>query len=189
MLHYLEPDEVALLLRTASRSGVTGKRNAAVIALMYGCGLRVGECCWLRADGIDRERMVVYVPPEGKTGTRVQPLPEAMLKYLDAWEKVRPRYAERNPSTDAYFLSGRGNRIDRTAIYKEVRRYGAKCGMRPERVHPHAFRHSHAMALLRNPSALITDVQASMGHADLSSTMVYLHADDRRLQELYRDTF
>lgn len=200
---YLEAEEVTAILEAARRSGRSGVRNAAAIALCYYGLLRVGEAVHLRAADMSVHLRTLRTPPEGKTGSRAVVLPEDAAPYLTAWDALRPEYAERTGEPCAFWLvSKTGKRLDPSAINRALDRYADKAGIggvgeavtaqgatvQRHRVRPHMLRHSGAMRVVRNPKASPVDVQRALGHKRMSSTAVYLHMDDKRYREVVDGT-
>jgi integrase/recombinase XerD len=178
----LSPGEAERLIDAAAGTSPRALRDAALVELLYGAGLRVSEAVSLDRAGVDLdERLVRTVGKGGKE--RVVPVGrsavEALRRYL---ARGRPHLdRKRRPEL---FLNAQGGALTRAGVFLILRRLAAKAGLEPERVHPHLLRHSFATHLLEG-GADLRSVQEMLGHADLSTTELYTHVTDRRRRETY----
>lgn len=170
----LEPDEVAPETPLWRR-----RRDDAVLELLYGSGLRVGELCALDVDGIDARRGVVTVWGKGGKERRV-PMTKASLDAIRTWLKSRVEVVG-EPSGSALFLNGRGGRMG----VRDVRRIVDERSPTP--THPHALRHTFATHLL-DGGADLRIVQELLGHSDVATTQRYTHVSKERLRSVYTST-
>ena len=151
-------------------------RDDAVLEVLYGSGLRVGELCGLDLTDLDlgRARATVW----GKGGKqRVVPLSTPSVAALRAWQDLRPELLV-GPTTAALFLNRRGHRL----TPRDVRRVIDRRAVSP--THPHALRHTFATHLL-DGGADLRAVQELLGHADLATTQRYTHVSRERLRAVY----
>jgi integrase/recombinase XerD len=156
-------------------------RDAAILELLYACGLRVSELTGLNLDRLNLPGLEVRVIGKGNKERRVpmgEPARDRLHRYLSgprqAWTAGRP--------SPAVFLSRRGTRLGREAVWRLVRRWGRE-GI-GEDVTPHTFRHSFATHLLEGGADLRV-VQSLLGHASISTTQLYTHLTGERLREVY----
>jgi len=163
------PAEVEQLVDGLLADDPLGLRNAALVELVYSCGLRSAEAVGLDLADVDLEREQVHV--RGKGGKeRLLPLGEEAAWQLGRWLRDgRPALAR--GACDALFLSVRGRRLDTSALRRLV-------------PHPHRLRHAYATHLLEGGADLRT-IQELLGHASLSTTQIYSHVDARRLRRVY----
>jgi integrase/recombinase XerD len=178
----LSPGEAERLIDAAAGTTPRALRDAALVELLYGAGLRVSEAVSLEKAGIDVERRLVRIV--GKGGKeRVVPVGrravEALRRYLS---RGRPHLDRKH--RPELFLNAQGGALTRAGAFLILRRLAAKAGLEPERVHPHLLRHSFATHLLEG-GADLRSVQEMLGHADLSTTELYTHVTDRRRREMY----
>jgi integrase/recombinase XerD len=178
----LSPGEAERLIEAASGTTPRSLRDAALVELLYGSGLRVSEAVGLERSAIDLdERLVRCLGKGGKE--RIVPLgrrgTEAVRRYLS---RGRP-YLDRRHRPEL-FLNARGGPLTRAGAFLILRRLAAKAGLEPDRVHPHLLRHSFATHLLEG-GADLRSVQEMLGHADLATTELYTHVTDRRRREAY----
>ena len=144
-------------------------RNAALLELVYSCGLRSAEAVDLDLVDVDLDREHVHV--RGKGGKeRLVPVGEEASWRLGRWLRDgRPALAR--GACDALFLSVRGRRLDTSTLRRLV-------------PNPHRLRHAYATHLLEGGADLRT-IQELLGHASLSTTQIYSHVDARRLRRVY----
>jgi integrase/recombinase XerD len=178
----LARDQVEAILAAPPGDDPVAVRDAAVLELLYACGLRVSELVGLDLDRLDLEALQVRVIGKGNRERRVpmgEPARDRLHRYL-----LGPRAAwTAGRSTPAVFVSQRGARLTRESAWRIVRRWSAAAGIR-ERVTPHTFRHSFATHLLEGGADLRV-VQALLGHASISTTQLYTHLTGERLREVY----
>jgi integrase/recombinase XerD len=178
----LSPSEVERLIDAAAGTTPRTLRDRALVELLYGAGLRVGEAVVLDKGGVDLDqRLVRTIGKGGKE--RVVPVGreavEALRRYLG---RGRPHLDRRH--RPELFLNAQGGPLTRAGAFLLLRKLAAKAGLEPERVHPHLLRHSFATHLLEG-GADLRSVQEMLGHADLATTELYTHVTDRRRRELY----
>ncbi|MDX1649807.1 MAG: tyrosine recombinase [Myxococcota bacterium] len=181
----LRPDETEALLRAAAADdGPLALRDVALLEVLYGGGLRVGELVSAPVEALDRRAGLMRVQGKGRK-ERLVPLGEPALDALDAWLRHgRPvlQRAGRRPC-DALLLSRRGRALTRQTVFARLRVLARRAGLAPERVSPHVLRHAFATDLLEG-GADLRAVQTLLGHADLSTTQIYTHVSRRRLRAL-----
>jgi integrase/recombinase XerD len=178
----LSPRETELLIEAATGTTPRAMRDAALVELLYGGGLRVSEAVGLERAAVDLEERLVRCIGKGNK-ERIVPIgrsaAEALRRYL---ARGRP-YLDRRLRPEL-FLNARGGPLTRAGAFLIVRRLAEKAGLDPERVHPHLLRHSFATHLLEG-GADLRSVQEMLGHADLATTQIYTHVSDRRRREAY----
>ena len=176
----LTPDQVdALLAAAAADTGPAAVRHRAVITVLADLGLRVGELVGLDVTDVGAERGHRSVRFVGKGGkARRRALTPAAAAALDAY------LAERgDPGDGPLFVTARGARLDRHAVFRLIRRLARQAGIAgADRLSPHSLRHAFATAA-REEGVPLEDVQDAMGHADPRTTRRY----DRDRHNLDRD--
>ncbi|HKU44702.1 MAG TPA: tyrosine recombinase XerC [Polyangiales bacterium] len=184
----LSAEDANLLVDTAA-SGAPPKllevRDRALLELLYGGGLRVGEIAALTLARLDFGASQLRVHGKGNK-ERILPLGAPALRALSEYLAVRGSF--RNPKTgaqhpEAVFLGRFGTRLGARQIENLVRRYGLLALGRPD-LHPHALRHSCATHLL-DAGADLRGIQEFLGHSSLSTTQRYTHVSIDRLFEVY----
>lgn len=177
----LNSSELGTLLDGSRRGGEIPLRDAALLELLYGCGLRASEACGLRVRDVDLGQRRVRVTGKGDK-QRVVPLggkaAHAIGRYL---REGRPQLAARS-DTPVLFLSVRGRPLSpsdvRRILASALRREGL-----PSRS-PHALRHSYATHLLEGGADLLS-IQELLGHASVATTQVYTHVSVRHLKSAH----
>jgi len=182
----LAPEAADELLRTVSADAPaawTEDRDRAVLALLWGCGLRIGEALALdRGDVGDDPRGVRELVVRGKGGRmRRVPVLAAVAANLAAAVATCP-YPQ--PPGAPLFLGVKGRRLDASVVRGAMRRWRRALGL-PESATPHALRHSFASHLL-DGGADLRSVQELLGHASLSTTQIYTRVETGRLLDAYR---
>ncbi len=161
-------------------------RDSAVLLLLYGAGLRIGEALGLTKGAVESllasRRDVLDITGKGNK-TRLVPLLPQALEALTAYRDACPFMGALGPH-DAFFLGARGGPLDPAIVQKRVRDMRRALGL-PETVTPHALRHSFATHLLGAGGDLRT-IQELLGHASLSTTQRYTDVDAARLSAVYR---
>ncbi|MHB8262721.1 MAG: tyrosine-type recombinase/integrase [Acidimicrobiales bacterium] len=166
-------------------------RDMAIVEVLYGCGIRVGELCALDMEGLNMEDAILTVIGKGNKQRSV-PMHSLCVESLDAWlshgrgaitAQMGSLSRDRSfrEAQFAVFLGMRGGRIDP----REVRRIVDKRS--PIHVHPHQLRHSFATHLL-DGGADLRVVQELLGHEKLATTQIYTHVSKERLLSTYSDT-
>jgi site-specific recombinase XerD len=155
------------------------RRDDAVLELLYGSGVRVGELCGLDVDAVDLARAGLVVWGKGGKERRV-PLSEPATDALAAWLRIR-RDVLADSGGAALFGNERGNRLTPRDVRRIIDRRS------PVPTHPHALRHSFATHLL-DGGADLRAVQELLGHSDVSTTQRYTHVSKERLRTVYADT-
>ena len=178
----LSPGEAERLIDAAAGTTPRALRDAALVELLYGAGLRVSEAVGLVRNAVDLDQRLVRCIGKGDK-ERIVPIgrqaADALRRYL---ARGRPHLDTRH--RPELFLNARGGPLTRAGAFLIVRRLAEKAGLDPARVHPHLLRHSFATHLLEG-GADLRSVQEMLGHADLATTELYTHVSDRRRRELY----
>lgn len=169
--------EVEKLL-SAPGNSATGRRDRAMLELLYATGIRAGELVSLSRENLDLEQRMVRVTGKGGRQRLVPfgaPAAEALAGYLAG----RPGI-----SSGPVFPGRGGHPLSRQAVWKALRRAALAAGLEG-RVYPHILRHSFATHFLAG-GAGIRSVQELLGHASLATTQVYTHLDRGRLKDAHR---
>jgi integrase/recombinase XerC len=163
------------------------RRDTAILMLLYGAGLRIGEALGLTkamVEGLLKAGQdTLQITGKGNKARLVPLLPQA-IEAMQAYRDSCPLMAALAPS-DAFFLGARGGPLDPAIVQKRVRELRQQLGL-PDSVTPHALRHSFATHLLGAGGDLRT-IQELLGHASLSTTQRYTDVDAARLSEVYRN--
>jgi len=180
---YLELHEVEALLKAPDISKPRGLRDAAMLEVLYGTGLRVSELCNLVAEDVELERGFLITRGKGNK-ERVVPLGEPALNAIRAYIDGDGRsYFLKGETSPFLFLSRGTKAMTRQGFWKNLKRYARDAGISKD-ISPHKLRHSFATHLVER-GADLRAVQAMLGHADLSTTEIYTHVNRERLKSIY----
>jgi integrase/recombinase XerD len=173
-----------LLEQPARRSTPEGKRDRAMLELMYATGLRVTELVSLDVSDVQLEGEKPYVRLVGKGNRERQiPLLDQPVQELSEYIRfARPRLVGERDET-ALFVNRRGERLTRQGFWLILKGYAGEAGIRG-RVTPHTLRHSFATHMLRGGMD-IHKVQELLGHANISTTQVYTQVSREHIREAY----
>src|SRR5450759_3544525 len=150
-------------------------RDRAILETLYATGMRVSELTDLRMSNVFFDDQMVKVFGKGSK-ERLIPIGIPALEWIQKYQsEVRGTVAKKHGSNDAVFLNWRGKPMTRAAIWNIVKEY-ARLARISKEVHPHTFRHSFATHLLEG-GADLRAVQEMLGHADISTTQIYMHID------------
>ena len=163
--------------------GPTGRRDLALLELLYATGIRVGELCGLDLDDLDHERRVVRVLGKGRK-ERAVPYGAPAADALRSWVDRGRRALVTESSGPALFVGVRGGRLDQRAARRIVHERLAAVDGAPD-LGPHGLRHTAATHLLEG-GADLRSVQEILGHASLGTTQIYTHVSNERLRAAYR---
>jgi integrase/recombinase XerD len=179
----LTADEVDALLRAPNRSVPTGLRNAALLTLMYRCGLRVSEACGLHLRDVRWKDGQLHLRADVAKGGReaVAYLDEQTEQLLRQWVDVRRQHAAGMPHL---FTTLAGGPVDRRYVWEMIGRCARRAGI-DRHVNPHMLRHTYATELLRE-GFNVREVQQLLRHADIRTTVIYTHLVDADLQKKIR---
>ncbi|MBW2603307.1 MAG: site-specific tyrosine recombinase XerD [Deltaproteobacteria bacterium] len=178
----LSVSEVNLLLNIPDSSKPLGKRNAAMIELLYAAGLRVSELVNLKFLDVNLEACFVRVLGKGSK-ERIVPFGlYAKDKIDDYIHNSRPSLLKHRIS-QYLFVARAGKPMTRQGFWKLLKQYVKQAGIK-KKVTPHSFRHSFASHLLEGGADLRT-VQVMLGHVDISSTQIYTHVTRDRLRQIH----
>jgi len=176
---FLNIDEVERLLDTPSNSTTFGKRDKAMLELLYSCGLRVSELINLSYHNIHIQDE--YIRIHGKRNKeRMLPMGEVAIDYLTAYEKEARPLLLKNGQCDSYFLSNRGKAMSRQNFFYIIKSYAMQAGIEKP-LSPHSLRHAFATHLVQK-GADLRSVQLMLGHSDISSTQLYTHIQNAQLK-------
>ena len=166
-------------LRDKSRK-ITGPRQA-ILEVLYGCGIRIGELVGLNLQDVDLASGEMRVFGKGRK-ERIAPLGAPAVKAINAWLAVRVA-AINSEDSNALFLGARGERISAPVVRRALKARALQQGI-TSNVYPHRLRHSFASHVLQS-SGDLRAVQELMGHASIASTQVYTHLDFQHLAKVY----
>lgn len=179
----LSEAEVEALLAAPNTATAAGLRDRAMLELLYATGLRVSEMVSMRLNSLNLTQGVVRVMGKGSK-ERLVPVGEEARQWLERYlRQGRSELLLRYPATDTLFPGSQGTAITRQGFWQRIKYY-AQVAQIPKSLSPHTLRHAFATHLL-NHGADLRVVQMLLGHSSLSTTQIYTHVANRRLQELH----
>ena len=179
----LSEEDVGKLIDSPDTESSYGLRDRSMLEMMYSSGLRVSELVSLQVNQINTRLGLVRLTGKGNK-ERVIPVGEEALFWLTRYlEVARPRLIRDTVINDALYLSSRGSAITRQAFWQHIKKYSLSAGIKTV-YSPHSLRHAFATHLLNHGADLRT-VQLLLGHSSLSTTQIYTHIAQARLQNLH----
>ena len=178
----LTVEEVDLLLDITLNSPFD-YRNKAMLELMYGAGLRVSELVSLTLNQIDLENGLIRIMGKGRKEREI-PIGEYGVYYLKLYLEHRGMLIKNHRTEDALFLNNHGKQITRQGFFKILKQLLLDKGLNPD-VSPHTLRHSFATHLLSH-GADLRSIQEMLGHSDISTTKIYTHVSDEKVEADYK---
>jgi integrase/recombinase XerC len=182
----LSVEEAIRFIETPDPDSGLGKRDRAMLELMYATGVRVSELTKLDVSDVDLGNKLIRVTGKRRKERIVpfgDPAREALRSYLGVREDFLSKAQISERDDKALFLNYQGTRITTRSVGRMVEKYIRICaGM--HNISPHALRHSFATHLL-DSGADLRDIQELLGHARLSTTQIYTHVSMEKLVEVY----
>jgi integrase/recombinase XerD len=176
----LSEGQIESLLKAPDVVTPLGVRDRAWMELLYASGLRVSELALIPALSVFLDEGFLKVLGKGRK-ERLIPFGESAEHWIRAWLVHRPAF---KPRSDALFVGRSGEPLTRQHLWRLLKGYAVKAGIRRESVSPHVLRHAFATHLLDH-GADLRAVQAMLGHADITTTQIYTHVHQARLRALY----
>lgn len=181
---FLYYDEAETLVE-APRQGRESCRDKAMLELLYGSGLRVGEAVGLNIGDVHLTEGYIRVMGKGSK-ERLQPLGGYAAAALADYLRQRAERGDSLMPQEPLFLNSRGKRLGDRAVRTMVDRY-MKQTAQLKHISPHSLRHSFATHLLDN-GADIRAIQELLGHESIATTQKYTHVSSSRIKEVYQRT-
>lgn len=186
----LSHEEVGVLLDAAREdASAEGRRLYAFLQILYASGLRVSELISLKLSHLQHikdKKNATYLFIRGKGGKeRIAPLHPEAIRAVDEYLTLRPQFLSKKGQDSPWLFPSHGKtgHITRQRIGQLLKELALNTHIDPEKVHPHALRHSFASHLLAGGADLRV-IQELLGHADISTTQIYTHVAQGRLKEV-----
>lgn len=152
----------------------------ALLEIIYGCGLRVSECCNLLTSQVNLEEGFIKVL--GKGGKeRLVPIPNETLLQLKEYHNIRSLWLK--GKNNYFFINNKSKKIYRQYIDNLINKIKIELGIK-KNITPHKLRHSYATHLLEGGADLRT-IQELLGHSSISTTEIYTHVANKHLKDTY----
>lgn len=183
--HFLTEREVDALLNLYNKArDPLKRRNHLILELLYSSGLRVSELAAMAINDVNFDKRVFRVTGK-RNKTRLVPFGEPAKHQLEYYlAQSRPELV-RDPGVDQVLLSKNGRPLTRARVWQVVKECTMLAGI-AKNVFPHMLRHSFASHLLSHGADLRT-IQEMLGHADIATTQIYTHIDERRIIEAHKN--
>ena len=180
----LNAQTVEKLLTSINLEKKLGKRDLALLELFYASGLRLSEICNARLEFLDLDDRFLRITGKGNK-TRLVPVGEKALAAVNRYlASERPELVTRKTSSHI-FLSIRGGPLSPDRVRQIVKERAQQAGI-DQNIYPHLLRHSFATHLLENGADLRV-IQELLGHADIATTQIYTHVDQKRLKAVHKN--
>ena len=179
----LSVDEVEAMIGSVDVADWMGKRDRAILEVLYSCGLRVSEAAGLGISSLYLSDGFIRVFGKGRK-ERLIPIGEMAVQALEQYLCDRPFPAD-SRSDDVLFLNRFGRPLSRQSMFKTIKRQALICDIRKE-ISPHTFRHSFATHLVEN-GADLRAVQELLGHESITTTEIYMHVDSSKWRKTILD--
>ena len=178
----ISEEDVVKLLESPNQNSFIGKRDKAMLELLYATGIRISELINIEYANFDFERCVVKVRGKGSKERLIPYGPEAAKALSDYLAFRRENHLKLN--SRSLFINSSGKRITRQAFWHRLKKYLMEIGL-TEKISPHTLRHGFATHLL-NHGADLRSVQMLLGHSDISTTQIYTHIAKSRLSDMIK---
>jgi integrase/recombinase XerD len=179
----LSVSEVAKLLEGPDLETALGVRDKALLEFLYATGSRVSEAVMLDQIDVDMDEATALVTGKGSK-QRFVPLGSFAVAALRSYHPIRRDLIGKRQDPGAVFVSVRGRRLTRQAVWQIIKKTAAASGLDIEDVSPHVLRHSAATHMVEGGADLRT-IQELLGHANISTTQVYTRVSPQHLFEVY----
>ncbi len=180
--HTLDYDEIRRLLAAPNTDTNLGLRDKALLEFMYATGLRVSEVANIKLSDINFEAGFLRSVGKGQK-ERIVPIGKLAIEWVQRYLREARSSFAKAAHLGEVFLSTRGQALSRKTIWVLIKKYTRAAGI-TKTITPHTLRHSFATHLLDNGADLRV-IQEMLGHADISTTQIYTHVDQRRLKETH----
>jgi len=184
-IEYLSLEEVDKLLAMPDDS-VRGKRDRAILELLYATGIRVNEV--ISANVSDVNLRIGFFTCHGESGrARIIPIGRPAKVALEEYiYNSRDMIIKNNKKEEALFVNYYGKRMTRQGLWKIMKEYADKAGL-GQKLTPHILRNSFAVHMVQN-GADLKSLQELLGHEDISATQIYLSVTKNRIKDVYDKT-
>jgi len=175
--------QVRLLLeQPAASNTLEGKRDKAMLELLYASGMRVSELVSLNIDDVNTNDGFVRCFGKGHKERLIPIYERAAQSVREYIDKTRPKMVH-NKSENALFLNPRGERLTRQGFWQKLKDYAQSANL-DGKISPHTLRHSFATHMLSG-GANLRSVQELLGHANISTTQIYTHLTSEHIRKTY----
>lgn len=179
----LNERDVSAILGAVDIQKPLGRRDLAILELFYASGLRLSELCSARMENMDLDEGFIRVTGKGGK-TRIVPVGGKARNALRDYIKNERSELVKSKTSSWIFLSVRGGKLSPERVREIVKQRAKSAGIE-HNVYPHLLRHCFATHLLQNGADLRV-IQDMLGHADIATTQIYTHVDQKGLKNIHR---
>lgn len=184
-IEYLTIEEVDRLLSLPDDS-LKGKRDRAILEMLYATGIRVSEIVNVKVQDINIRMGFVSLTGE-QSKARIVPLGRPAKVALEEYiYDVRKAFVRKDSSEDALFVNYHGGKLTRQGLWKIIKEYAKKADIE-SKITPQTLRHSFAVHMVQN-GADLKSLQELLGHEDIAATEIYLSVTKNRIKDVYDRT-
>jgi len=176
----LAVEEIDNIMGIIDLSSTEGRRNKAIMEVLYSCGLRISELTNLKFSDVFQEQGFIKVEGKGNK-QRLVPISNSAIKEIQNYILDRNHVNVKKGHENIIFLSKRGSAISRITVFHFIKQYAEQAGIK-KNISPHTFRHSFATHLLEG-GANIRAIQQMLGHEKITTTEIYTHIDREFLRQ------
>ena len=177
----IPPEMIDRLLKQPDVNTNKGLRDKAMLELLYATGMKVSELITIKTGDINLSGRYLVC---GEKRERIVPFGKAARSALQEYNKIRETAFVKEP-TELLFLNSSGEQLTRQGFWKILKAYANGAGIKE--INPNIIRHSFAAHMLDNGADLIS-VQEFLGHADISTTQLYLSRSYKNSRDVYMNT-
>ena len=179
----LSVDEILAMVDAVDVKKRCGIRDRAMLETLYATGMRVSELSKFAFEQVLFEEGLIRITGKGSK-ERLVPIGAVALEWIKKYYESERPFLSKPFSDSTIFLNVRGTGMSRMGIWKIIKKYAEKAGIK-RKISPHTFRHSFATHLLEG-GADLRAVQEMLGHANIVTTEIYTHVDREYLKEVHR---
>lgn len=178
----LSSHEINELLHTAPDHTKTPLRDIALVEILYGCGLRITECLNIKLSDINHHYQTLLVTGKGQKQRRL-PIGTKAYEALVTYIKNERLLLEKTNPSDFLFITRSGKQLSRQNSFSRIKALAQQASL-TKKMSPHTLRHTYATHLL-DGNATLLEVQALLGHSNITTTQLYTKISTKRLKERY----
>lgn len=179
---FLTIEEVDSLFNSINEDDSFELRDKAIFELLYSCGLRISEAIELKYYEIDFEEKLLRVTGKGNK-ERLVPIGAQAVRLLKLYLKKSRGEILGNRESEYLFISKKGSMLNRKSVWRLLKGYVDRTTIK-KNITPHTLRHSFATHMIEN-GADLRSVQELLGHIDISTTQIYTHLAQKKLQKIH----
>jgi integrase/recombinase XerD len=181
----LSESDVEALLLAPNAATALGMRDRAMLELLYATGLRVSELVNIKTNELSLQQGIIRIIGKGDK-ERLVPMGETAIDWVSQYlQTSRSDLLKKKAVSDFLFVTARGSEMTRQAFWYLIKKYALAADIKKS-ISPHTLRHAFATHLL-NHGADLRVVQLLLGHSDLSTTQIYTHVAQARLEALHKE--